>query len=86
MSSAVRSSFVEKLVSQVRCPVCGDDRSSADETSDHDRLIATYGCGAVFAAGVDFIASRTPCASGSTLAAKLMSIEAKGKARQSHEA
>ncbi|MFK0330661.1 hypothetical protein ACIQUB_06010 [Rhizobium sp. NPDC090275] len=82
MSSSVRKTFISKLSAQSRCPVCGGERSGLAERSFEGAgavmTVATYDCEAIFGADAAHIINLQPCASGSALAAKLMTIEVHG--------
>ncbi|MBB2841418.1 UNVERIFIED_ORG: hypothetical protein GGE64_005201 [Rhizobium etli] len=75
--------FVSKIASQRRCPVCGEGLAFSQETPPEAAFpLADLGfvCGARFWADSRTIIAAAPCRSGSLLAAKLMCIEAEGKA------
>lgn len=75
--------FVDKLTAQNRCPVCGGELAATQGTPEGSAFPiaeARFVCGARFWADSRSIISAAPCRSGSLLAAKLMCIEAEGKA------
>lgn len=77
------TAFIKKIASQHRCPVCGREVAALQETPDgavFPLADVRFVCGARFWADSRSIISAAPCRSGSLLAAKLMCIEAEGKA------
>jgi len=81
MPSIVRKTFISKITDQHRCPVCGGERESLEETSfegiENTMTVATFECAAIFGANESCVTNLQSCASGSELAARLMTIEAK---------
>lgn len=74
--------YIRILLSQERCPCCGSERlSCAESPAGTARPIATarFFCGAHFEANYEAVSVSSPCRAGSDLAAKLMTIEVKGK-------
>ena len=77
------TAFISKIASQRRCPVCGGEVAAVQETPEASAFPLAdvrFVCGARFWADARTIISAAPCRSGSLLAAKLMCIEAEGKA------